>query len=340
MKCLVVGGTGFLGGAMVDNLVKVGHDVSVLCRGGTKRRLPDGVSVIAADRFGRLSAVTDAGPFDWVFDSCAYTPDAVSRLLDAVGPSIARYVVISSISAYGSFGEPALDEDAAVETATADDYTVAAGLAPDQRANAAAYGPSYGRLKRAIELTAAERLGGRATAIRAGLLVGAGDYTNRLTWWVRRLDTATGPRQRVPAPGPRDRAVQMIDARDCAAFAVDCASRETGGIFNVTGPVMRLDAVLAEIVTATNSEPNLVWVDESRVIDAGVAPWTDMPLMAPTTPEFAHFMNVSTRRAEAAGLRLRPLQDTLRPLLAWDRDRRDLDLGLGLSPEQEAALLS
>ncbi|MCK4823140.1 NAD-dependent epimerase/dehydratase family protein, partial [bacterium] len=102
MRSLVVGGTGFLGGAIVDALVKNGHAVSVLSRGQTNREVNSPVEFILADRYGDLSALRDR-EFDWVFDSCAYSPDAVDLLLTAVGTDIDRYVMISSISAYGTF---------------------------------------------------------------------------------------------------------------------------------------------------------------------------------------------------------------------------------------------
>ena len=61
--------------------------------------------------------------------------------------------------------------------------------------------------------------------------------------------------------------------------------------------------------------------------------------MAPGGTDFRHFMNVSTAKAQAAGLRCRPLDETLAPLIAWDRSRRDVPLKAGMSAGQEAALL-
>ncbi|WP_233494635.1 NAD-dependent epimerase/dehydratase family protein [Ruegeria sp. A3M17] len=54
---LVVGGTGFLGGAIVDAFVENGHRVAVLSRGATTRTLSDGVEVVKASRHGSLSAL-------------------------------------------------------------------------------------------------------------------------------------------------------------------------------------------------------------------------------------------------------------------------------------------
>jgi hypothetical protein len=64
-----------------------------------------------------------------------------------------------------------------------------------------------------------------------------------------------------------------------------------------------------------------------------------LPLWLPQ-PDYAGFMTRRTEAARAAGLVLRPLEDTLRATLRWEleqgtgRERR-----AGLSPERERALL-
>ena len=260
-------------------------------------------------------------------------------LLDAVGAGIRRYVVISSISAYGSFTKRGLTEDDPVPDATEEDLAVARGVAAADPASAVAYGASYGPLKRACEQAAAERLGDRATALRAGLLVGAGDYTDRLTWWVRRIDQAEGDRRRVPAPGPSGRPVQLIDVRDAALFALRCADQDLSGVWNVTGRPMPLGDLLGSLIQVAQSQAEIVWIDDQAVRRAGVEPWTDLPLMAPASPAFRHFLEVDAGRAHAAGLACRPLDETLGPLLAWDRRRRHVPLKVGLTPIQEAELI-
>lgn len=338
MHCLIVGGTGFLGGAMADAVAAAGHRVTILVRGDTVRPGNEDVETIRADRYGDLRMLHDRD-FDWVFDSCAYTPDAVTALLDAVGGGIKRYVMISSISAYGTFAKRGLTEDDPAPDATPDDYAVARSVPIAKRASAFGYGASYGPLKRACEIAAAERLGDRATALRVGLLVGAGDYTDRLTWWARRIDEARGVHRHVPAPGPAERAVQLIDVRDAALFALRCAEDDLGGIWNVTGRPMPFGDLMKALVDATDAPAEIAWVDEQAVLDAGVSPWTDFPLMAPSVPEFRYFLEVDTERVRAAGLRCRPLIETLSPLIDWDRGRRDQSLKCGLTPAQEALLL-
>ncbi|WP_227287818.1 NAD-dependent epimerase/dehydratase family protein [Boseongicola sp. H5] len=338
MRCLVVGGTGFLGGAIVNALASDGHSVSILSRGKTVSNVAPDVEIIRADRYEDLTAV-QGRQFDWAFDTCAYTPASVERLLIALGKDLSRYILISSVSVYGTFAEDGLSETATVPDASAEDHEKAASLPSENRASAFAYGTSYGPLKRACEQKAEEQLGERATSLRVGLLVGAGDYTDRLTWWVRRLDEAKGERKKVPVPAPLDRLVQMIDVRDAANFALRCASDDLSGIWNVTGKPISFHEALIEIARVIGSEAEFVPVEEERIVKAEISPWTDVPLMAPPTPQFKYFLSIGTTKAQAAGLVCRPFPDTITPLLDWDRARRDVNLKCGMTPDQEALLL-
>ena len=335
MNCLVVGGTGFFGGAIVDALAEQGHAVTVLSRGTTSRDVPDGVEAIRTDRYEDLGPLRGQ-TFDWVFDTCAFAPDAVHALLDALGENLSRYVVASSLSTYGRYETPRLTEAQKVPDAGADDFARAAAVSSDDRASAMAYGSSYGPLKRACERAAEERLGDRATALRIGLIVGAGDYTDRLTWWVRRFDEAGHGKSRiVPAPAPHDRAIQVLDVRDAAAFAVRCAEEGLGGVWNVTAEARSMRDLLDAIRTATGSVGEARWLPASAFAAAGAEPWTDVPLMTPDLPAFRYFQKVDASRARAAGLTDRPLAETLGPLVTWDRARRDVELTCGMSPVQE-----
>lgn len=340
ISTLVVGGTGFLGGAIVDALVGKGYSVTVLTRGSTSRQLPDCVKEIRADRHGDLTALKGRS-FNWVFDTCAFTPDAVSTLLDALDDQIDRYVFASSISTYGRYDVPGLTEAVEVADATQDDLDRAADVPLSDRGSAASYGPSYGPLKRACERLADHRLNGRATALRIGLIVGKGDYTDRLTWWVRRIDEAGRSKSsKVASPLPADRPVQILDVRDAAEFAVVCAEENLGGIWNVNGEVQPMRDLLDAIRSATGSFGELEWVTEEAFVQAGAEPWTDVPLMVPDIPAFRHFLEVDASRARAWGLRARPLLETLQPLLSWDRSRRDIELICGMSIEKEELALA
>src|SRR5262249_6915678 len=152
--------------------------------------------------------------------------------------------------------------------------------APDDPIVANAYGDLYGPLKAAAEEAAAEAMGGRAAVIRAGLVVGPFDYTDRFTYWPSRL--ARGGE--VLAPGAADRPLQLIDARDLGAFVVRLAEEGRTGTYNATGPTapLTLGRILDECrAAAGGAAASLTWVPDDFLLGAGVEPWTELPLWVP-----------------------------------------------------------
>lgn len=337
MNVLVVGGTGFLGGAVAREALARGHQVAIFTRGHTvKDAVRDGIEVLIGDRHSDLSAIQGRA-FDLVVDTCAFAPEAVASLLDALSPDIGLYALVTSVSVYADFKVPSVSEDSPASRATPEQLEMARALPPEQRSSAASYATAYGPLKRECELVALERLGERALILRSGLLVGAGDYTDRLTSWVRRVDQGGA----IPAPGDPQRRVQLVDVRDAARFTVEAAERKVGGIFNLTGRPFPFVDLLEAIRRVVGSDARIVWRSDETVLAAGLEPWTEVPLWLPHTDEaFRHFLEIDVEKAFAHGFKPRPLDETLAQILAWDRGRREVSLKAGMPPDKEAALLA
>lgn len=107
MKVLVIGGTLFIGRQLVEELVKEGHDVSVMHR-KPKHDLGRRVENIMADRNDadevrealstrRFDAIYD-NVYDWERGTTAAQVEATVR---AAGDRISRYIFLSSVAAYG-----------------------------------------------------------------------------------------------------------------------------------------------------------------------------------------------------------------------------------------------
>jgi 2'-hydroxyisoflavone reductase len=135
MDFLVVGGTGFLGGAIARAAISAGHRVTVFSRGRTASDLP-GAEFVIGDRHTDLSKLRGR-KFDAVADTCAFEPDAVATLLDILG-GVGYYAFVSSISVYSDLSAPGMDEEAATHAATAEQIAFVRNLPPDQRSSAAA----------------------------------------------------------------------------------------------------------------------------------------------------------------------------------------------------------
>jgi 2'-hydroxyisoflavone reductase len=336
MKILVVGGTGFLGGAVAFAAVAAGGDVSIFTRGNTQRELSPSVTSLIGDRHVDLSAL-QSRRFDVVVDTCAFTPESVSLLLEALSPDIGRYALVSSSSVYSDCSAVGVCEEGLAPCANEEQLAAANAVAPARRSDAVSYGQAYGPLKKSAENVALERLGDRAFILRSGLLVGAGDYTDRLTYWVRRVDQGG----RMIAPGVSSRCIQFIDVRDAAQFIVDGATRGLSGVFNLTGLPTSWASFLSDCRAVAHSDSELCWISDDELLAAGVIPWTELPLWIPAAHKpLRHFLEISTAKARKYGLQTRPTAETLGDILISDRARSTLPLKAGLPPEKERALLS
>ncbi len=316
MKLLVLGGTKFLGRHAVDAALAGGHDVTIFTRGQTNPELFPEVERLQGDRDGDLDALR-GGSWDGVVDTSGYVPRIVRQSAELLRDRVGRYVFVSSISVYDDFSSPATETSpvAALEDPATEEVL-----------------ENYGALKAACERVVEEIYGDRSARVRPGLIVGPYDATDRFTYWPRRI--ALGGE--VLGPGDPGAPVQFIDARDLAAWLVQLALEGPGGTYNATGPTQQLtfEQLLAEMRETIGSDADIVWLDGQRVLDAGVQPWTELPLWLPGS-EYTGMARADISRALAAGLTFRPVGETIADTLAWDRSEPGDRPTLAHDKEQE-----
>jgi nucleoside-diphosphate-sugar epimerase len=102
MRVLVMGGTQFNGLALVRELARHGHDVTVLNRGKTPVELPRGVARLLADRTdpAAVRAALAGRDFDAVYDVNAYRPEEVAVMAELLRGRVGHYVFLSSTVIY------------------------------------------------------------------------------------------------------------------------------------------------------------------------------------------------------------------------------------------------
>lgn len=316
MRILFLGGTRFLGRHAVDVALARGHAVTLFTRGRTPNLWGSAVTLLTGDRDPNVAPGLDAlrdGAWDAVIDTSGYVPRVVRASAEFLRPRAAQYLFVSSISVYAGGGGAGRDESAPV--AKLDD--------PATEEIAKHYGP----LKAACEDAVREVFGDAAIIVRPGLIVGPHDATDRFGYWVARFRQpgllGDRPEQAV-VPAPRNAPVQFIDARDLAVFMIDLVEANAGearlgGTFNATSPdgLWTWDS-LVEALCAGIAAPTPRWIDEALLIEQKVEPWTGLPLWIPSTfADEAGFMEFDCGRAKAAGMRIRPLPETIDATAAW-----------------------
>ncbi|MBL8753710.1 MAG: NAD-dependent epimerase/dehydratase family protein [Planctomycetes bacterium] len=312
LKILVLGGTAFLGPPFVRAARANGHTVTLFNRGKTNPELFKDLEQLRGDReTGDLDALKGR-EFDVAIDTSGYVPahvEASARLLAGVK----HYQFISTISVYGGFGQrpDRIDENAETPDVPEDKAKEAAAVNEIRKAM-----PFYGALKARCEKAAEAALPGKVCVLRPGLIVGPGDTSDRFTWWPVRCDRGGA----VLAPGDPDGHVQFVDVRDLAAFMLHCAEQGATGTMNVTGFAGRVSMaeVLGACKCATDKAVELVWASEEFLAENKVQPYMQMPLWIPRDGRSV----VDCSRAIAAGLKFRPIGETVRDTLQWARSER------------------
>jgi nucleoside-diphosphate-sugar epimerase len=331
MRVLVLGGTRFLGPAVVAAALARGDQVTTFSR-GVSGEPPAGVSALHGDRSDpQALEVLRGREFDLVVDTCGYVPAEVGAAAERLAGSCGHYVFVSTINVYPGWPKEPVRADSAMHDCPPD-----AREAPPELTGA---GP-YGYLKAGCERAVAAHFPGRHTLVRAGLLVGPRDNSGRLTWWLGRM--ARGGR--VPVPGPPAANLSFVDVRDLAEWMLDSGTAGHVGPFNATGPadMTTYGEVFEACRAATGAAAELVWIPEDAITAAGVEPWTELPLWVPSSDRYA--FDVDVRPILDAGLRLRPIVETIADTWAWQRGVAEMPEGFdgksGLTPGQEAALLA
>lgn len=336
MKLLILGGTQFLGRNFAEAALAAGHELTLFNRGHHGAALFPGVEQIKGDRTQDLTPLRGRR-WDAVFDASCYLPSAARRSADLLRDAVEHYCLISTISVFPTLDASTREDSPKAQlTATQIEAAEALDIATGSRAGGG-YGAAYGGLKALCEQEIQARFGERALIVRPGFIVGPYDYSPRLPYWLQRM--AEGGQ--VLAPGRPERSVRLIDARDIAEFCLRLAQVARGGVFNTTGPDgQRMGELLQSCQDACQTETSLVWRSEADLLAAGVQPFTDLPYWLPEADNA--MMDIRSQAAEAAGLRYRPLLQTLRDTAQWLAEQPpspSQGLSQGLSRERERALL-
>lgn len=327
MNVLFLGGTGFIGPHMVRALRDAGHKLSLFNRGKTNPDLFPGLELIQGDRLTDAVSQLRDRQWDVVIDTSAYFPRALHNVLAELDTeAIRQYVLISTISVYANLGARGIDETAPT-----------AELPDPKSEDVQQY---YGALKAACEQVVEQALPGRVTTIRPGLIVGPGDRTDRFTYWPVRV--ARGGE--VLAPGNPGDPIQTMDARDLADWVAHCVDQRITGVFNATSDAgVTFGDVIHGCRKLLNPEAELSWLPHEFLLEQGVAQWSDLPFWVVPDGELGGAWSVNVARATAAGLRHRPIGDTIVDTHAWFQtlpEERRATLRAGMSADREGEVLA
>ncbi|MBS1704422.1 MAG: hypothetical protein JST40_01000 [Armatimonadetes bacterium] len=318
MKLLFLGGTQFVGRHMVQQALTDGHEVTLFQRGKTNPKLwDDRVTQVLGDRKASLAGL-QGQTFDAVIDVCGYFPQDLELACNALKGQVGRYIFVSTISVYSGTKANQLHEGGPVHN-------------PPATLESEITGENYGPLKVACERVVEKAFGNKSLIIRPGLVVGPYDHTDRFSFWPWRIKTEPY----MIAPMPKSAQIQVIDARDLAHFTILMAQRQGVGAYNVTGPAIKWQDLIAACCRQIPVPAQILWASPSILRKLGVEPGTDLPLWVPLSEDTEIMSRVNTDRARSMNLKTRQIDDTISALLKeMDERPQPLQLKAGISTDR------
>ena len=296
MNVLVLGGTQFIGRAIVQELLNRKHTVTIFHRGKTNADLFPECAHILGDRNTDL-ALADTQEWDEIVDVSCYYPDQARA---AAKLRTKHFTFISTISVYDI-------KDAELPLT---EQTKIANGEEGSEMTAASYGPLKVRCEEILHEAFPDALG----IVRPGIVFGPHDHTGRFPYWVSRLDQF----DEILVPDVLNQPMQWVHVADLAEFTVLVGERRLVGTWNTIRPTISFGALLDEIRTQVARKHELVLASFDELTAHDVKPWVDLPLIFADTDRHAMF-KFDPKHAESAGLQHRSVAKTVETTLKWCR---------------------
>lgn len=326
---LVLGGTNFLGPAIVKSLLRGGHNVTLFNRGITNPHLFPGLKKIKGNREKGIAGYSNLQNHneDWdiVIDVWPQNPNFVKDAIEIVKKRTTHYIFISSIAVYNDYVNIGMDESS-------------------PRRIGSNYEPSNYNLNKVLcEKVVEENFPKNFTILRPGAIVGDRDPGPFGTYVLKRLMD----RPEILAPNSND-PVQFIDAQDIATFINKCIENSTYGHFNLVGPASKMGykELLTNAKKALKSNVKILWMDtEFLVTEMKLEPFMQIPFWIPieSDPE-PGFHQINNEKAIKAGLTFTDYQETVKTSYDSFIQKRfileeDYEVVFGISDKRENEII-
>ncbi|MCH7714138.1 MAG: NAD-dependent epimerase/dehydratase family protein [Chloroflexi bacterium] len=312
MNILMIGGTGYMGRITVKLLLDRGDAVTVFSRGTSRPEWWDRVEHIQGDRENEkdFSAKLKGKRFDAVIDTQAYKKEDVESAVATFRGNIGRYLMVSTGSVYLEGAVDFLNRcpynEADVDWSTID-YSYPQGLDPyavgkrhcekwlDENANAPDASFPY-------------------TIVRVPAVMGSGDPTGRMWWWVQRALDGGG----VIIPPDALGAYRTLYSADAAANFIRIldAPQTLGQTYYVAMPeIMNLRRWANLIWQAAGAECRITYVPMDVIKKQG-----GLSSYAPPMSRPVNNIHDLSKAEQSFGIVTTPVEEWIQATVDWYRD--------------------
>jgi 2'-hydroxyisoflavone reductase len=329
---LVLGGTYYLGPAIVSAALADGHKVTLFNRGITNPQLfplvPKLRGLRSLDPKQQNLAALANGRWDAIVDVWPSEPSLASTAAELLQDKTDHYLYVSSIAAYdrANYARSGTTEDAKLRSYGGDETQ---------------YGPGKAESERRLETIVGKRL----TIVRPGPIEGSGnDCTGGgllLTWLAR---AQSGGRH--IGPGDGFDPIQFVDVKDVGRFLVKAINERLYGSFNLVETFRTFRDHIDCCKAATHSNAEFVWIPRDFLEANGLPPAGEdgkPDYFRGWRPDETRkgLFEMSNAKALSVGWQTRPFSDSALDTLAPCRVRANgvFDFRDPLPAEKEAAVI-
>lgn len=337
MKILAIGGTGFIGPFVIQQLQQQGHSVTVFHRGKTP--VSEGAKEIIGDRnaLARFREQLAREEFDLVIDFILSSERQARQLTDTLRGITPRLIVLSSMDVYRAWGlfyrlEPGglepmpVTEDSPLRTVPA----YPPEMLKKVRDMVSWANEEYDKVPAERVVLSDPLL--PATILRLPMIYGPGDYAHRFHFFLKRIDDG---RSFIPfAANVASVRTPRGYVEDIAAGIVRAVTSEhaSGRVYNIC----ERDA-FSELEWARKIAAAVNWQGEFIVLPPEKTP---AHLQAPYNTD-QHLVVSSQRIRHELGYReITPVDEAFRRTILWERSNPPQTIAIPFNYEAEDAAVS
>ncbi len=266
-KILILGGTGFVGRILTENLITEGNPPVLFNRGKRNAGIFPELRKITGDRLTDDIKQIANESWDVVIDFSCMMPDNLDDITDMLKGKTARYIFVSTVSVFpmddADYWKNPVTENSETLTCTAEQRKD-----PDVTA-------TYGQKKAECERILLGKDWLDSITFRPGLIYGRYDYTDRFYYWLYRA--AKVSEILLPEEGrERFTATHSEDFAKLIRSAVDVPVHNK--IYNaVTHSPVSLKQCIDTASGIIGTRPKFVNAPMDFIESQKLEPWTDLP---------------------------------------------------------------
>ncbi len=266
-KILILGGTGFVGRILTEDLIKEGNPPVLFNRGKRNAGIFPELRKITGDRLTDDIKQIANESWDVVIDFSCMFPDNLDEITGMLKGKTGRYIFISTVSVF-----PMDDPEYWKEPVTEDAVTLP--CTPEQRKDPDV-NATYGQKKAECERVLLGKDWLDSITFRPGLIYGRYDYTDRFYYWLYRA--AKVSRILIPDGGKeRFTSTHSEDFARLIRSAIDIHSHNR--IYNsVTHSPVTLKHCIDTAAGLLGTGPEYINAPMDFIEESKLQPWSDLP---------------------------------------------------------------